>query len=552
MAATTGSGGLSGAGGWGALGMQGAGMAESAVQATRQAAAQTGPQPGSPSGSPSAQAGALPSAAELAQTARMALAQAQAQQADVMLTLSKGAQSLLAGSALLGQAGAGTGGTSTTNGGAAQNAAQSTAQNGLHTAAPDLAENAPQLTAQTLTQSAAQATGSGVSTLVADVLRAADAVLNDPLATPEQKAMATGLMQLANTMAGQSASGGGATGAGVVSLPLLQLLNAQSSGPQSAASGALGGAVVTTSGLYGLASNTAQEGARAMATALLGMGTTQEDEIVLPGGIVQFAANAAQAAGSTGQSTPATLLGNALTTALLPQLFKALTVILADQNATAEQKAAATTLLEMFDATEDTGQIPQALLNPLLAAALMPALNPSQRGRLVRAALAGEVEDMGRLEEAEQSGQGGVGGLRAALRRNAAYMASVQKPLLNLALQVGQKLDAEGVEAALAGWATAGHTAEQDMEDALGGSSILAFSQNLMADSPYMATLASTSLTPILIMSWAALLSGCLPRAVPFVPRVWRRANKKKWRRKNRQNKMNFQNLMFTNGVAEA
>ena len=299
--------------------------------------------------------------------------------------------------------------------------------------------------------------------------------------------------------------------------------------------------------LYGLASAVAQDGRLAMATAMQEMGAAQAEEIVLPGGIVQLPLGAAQVADSAvaSMSVPPALVGNALTNALLPQLFKALSAVLADASTTPAQRAAATALLQMLNTADNTAQIPQALLNPLLAAALMPALSPSVRGRLVRAALAGEVEDMGSTEEAELATGAGVGGLRAALRKNAAYLAAVQHPLLAHVLQLTQRLEAEGVEVALAGWGTAGLSREQIMEEAIGASSILAFSQNLVADSTYMGALASTSLTPILIMSWAALLSGCLPRAYPFVPRVWRRANKKKWRRKNRRNTMSLQTLLF-------
>ncbi|MCP1243563.1 hypothetical protein GOB86_12420 [Acetobacter lambici] len=509
MTATTGSGGLSGPGGWVGLGNQAPGLAEGAGQATAQ----------------SRQTAALPSSTALAQA--QAEQAEQAEQADVMLTLSKGAQSLL-GTALAGS-------------GASASTAQG-AEGGNSATAAGMAD------ASAGTVAADTSVGAGSAALMADVMRAADTVLNDPSATSEQKALASQLMQLATGMAGQSTSGGaaGATG-GALSLPLLQSL-----GAQSATTGALGGAVVTTSGLYGLASNTVQDGRRALATALAGMGAAQAEEIVLPGGIVQLAQEAGGVGDSAAVSTQPALLGNALTSGLLPELYEALSNILADKNATAEQKAAATVLLQMLDTSDDTAQmIPQALLNPLLAAALMPALSPSQRGRLVRAALAGEVEDMGRTDEAELPGGAGVSGLRAALRKNAAYLAAVQNPLLTHMLQLTQKQEADVLEAALAGWGSASISREQLMEDAIDVGSILAFSQNLMADSPYMAALASTSLTPILIMSWAALLSGCLPRAYPFVPRVWRRANKKKWRRKKQRQTMDFQNLFFTEDAVE-
>ncbi|WP_338333448.1 hypothetical protein [Acetobacter sp. LMG 32666] len=506
MSATTGSGGLSGPGNWGGLGHQPPGGADGAGQA----------------GAQLRQTAALPSSTALVQTARTALAQAQAQQADVMLTLSRGAQNLL-GTALAGN-------------GASASAAQVVEAD--NSATPGMAD--------TTAAAAETPAGAGTAALMADVTRAAETVLNDPSATSEQKALASQLIQLATSMAGQSGVAAGAAG-GALSLPLLQSL-----GAQSAAAGALGGAVVTTSGLYGLASNTVQDGRRALATALAGMGAAQAEEIVLPGGIVQLVQNTGGAAESAaGASTLPAFLGNALTSGLLPELYEALSNILADKNATAEQKAAATVLLQMLDTSEGADQIPQALLNPLLAAALMPALSPSQRGRLVRAALAGEVEDMGRTDEAEQIGGAGAGSLRAALRKNAAYLAAVQKPLLDRVLPLTQKQEAEVLEAALAGWGSATLSREQVMEEAIEAASILAFSQNLMADSPYMGALASTSLTPILIMSWAALLSGCLPRAYPFVPRVWRRANKKKWRRKNHRQKMDFQNLLFTGDAVE-
>ncbi|MBS0990054.1 hypothetical protein JK182_15605, partial [Acetobacter okinawensis] len=135
-----------------------------------------------------------------------------------------------------------------------------------------------------------------------------------------------------------------------------------------------------------------------------------------------------------------------------------------------------------------------------------------------------------------------------ALRRNAAYLAAVQQPLLSQMLQQAQTEEAEPL---LAGWSTVALRRGDGVEEVLEGGSVLALSQNLMADSPYMGALSSTGLTPILIMSWAALLSGCLPRAYPFVPRVWRRADKKKWRRKNQRNKMDLQSLLFTEGAME-
>lgn len=103
----------------------------------------------------------------------------------------------------------------------------------------------------------------------------------------------------------------------------------------------------------------------------------------------------------------------------------------------------------------------------------MPALSSSQRGRLVRAALAEEVEDMGQLADTEQTAQPGVAGLRAALRKNAAYLAAVQTPLLDHALQLTRKQEAEAVAAALAGWGFAGRSREQLMDEALNVSSIM-------------------------------------------------------------------------------
>lgn len=470
MTATAGSGGLSGSGNWAGLG---AAMVEGAGQSLVQ------PQSGA-------------SSAAQSLSLRSTVADAQAQQADVMLTLSEGAQSLLA------------------NGGAA----------------------------------GAVVATAGTNALAADVMQAADAVLNDPSATVEQKAMAKQLMQVATTMTTQSASGAAGTSAS-------QLAGQSTLAAQPG--GLLGGAVVTSSGLYGLTSTAMQESARNMAFALLGTSTAQAEEIVLPGGIVQLPQNTeeAVAASAAGLSE---LSGNALSNALLPELFEAMASVLSDENATTEQKQAATALLQTFEASDDSAQIPQALLNPLLAAALMPAVSPSIRGRLVRAALAEDVEDMGQTEEAEASGRfvAGAGGLRAVLARNAAYLASVQKPLLNHVLQLIQRQEAEAVEAGLAGWGTAQLSREQLAEEALQSSAILVSSQDLMAESTYMGALASTSLTPILIMSWAALLSGFLPRAYPFVPRVRRRANKKKWRRKKQNQKMDFQNLLFMGNAVDA
>lgn len=540
---TTGAGALPSPGPWAGLARQGAGAAA-------EGAGQSVPQ--------SAQVG-LPSTTTLVQTARTALAQAQAQQAGVMLTLSAGAQSLLGGSALLGMGGrsASAQGASTpaTPGGAglvasdtAVHAAQDTAQG----AAAELASGATDAASGLAFGSGGggAATGAGVGALVADVMQAADAVLADPLATEAQKTMASQLVRMVSSMAGQSASswaGGGSSGlagslaAGLASSVGADLALLQAEG---ATSGAAGGAVVTTAGLYGLASNAVQAGRLNMATALQNMGATLGEEIVLPGGIVQLSQTEALGAVA---SAPVALAGNALTNALLPELFKVLSALVADQSATDAQKAAASALLQILDTEgEGTEQIPQALLNPLLAAALMPALTPSQRGRLVRAALAGEVEDMGRTEELDLSGGGGAGALRAALRRNSAYLAAVQQPLLK---QIAQQ--AQEVDPLLAGWSVAARSRAAGEEDVLEGSSVLALSQNLMADSPYMGALSSTSLTPILIMSWAALLSGCLPRAFPFVPRLWRRANKKRWHRKNRRAKMDLQNLLFPDGVVE-
>ncbi|MDE7548397.1 hypothetical protein PY793_10430 [Acetobacter fabarum] len=498
MTATTGSGGLPGAGNWLGQAAQGYGMADGG-----QTIAQ------------SRLAAALPSSAALVQTARTALVAAQAQRAEVMLTLSEGAKTLLGGSLS-----------------ASQPATTATAD---HTA----------------TVAGASQSVAGTTSLVADIMQAANAVLNDPSATVDQKAMADRLVQLATAMAAGSASGGGsglANGVAAV-LPLLQSLGAQTEAP-----GVPGGAVVTTAGLYGLVSNAVQDGR--LASALLGMAGAQEEEIVLPGGIVQLPQDLET--GSVGALMPVSSAGvggsltNALSNALLPDLFRALSAVLANTNATDEQKAAATALLQMLETADNTLDIPQALLNPLVAAALMPALSPSQRGRLVRAALAEEVEDMGQTAEAEQTGQPGVAGLRAALRKNAAYLASVQNPLLDRALLLTHKQEAEAVATALAGWGFAGLSRGQLMDEALDVSSILAFSQNLMADTPYMGALASTSLTPILIMSWAALLSGCLPRVYPFVPRVWRRADKNKWRRQKQNQKMDFQHLLFMGDAAGA
>lgn len=523
---TTGAGGLSGPGPWAGLGMQGAGAAEGSAQS----AAQSGTQAGA-----SAQVG-LPSAITLVQSARTALAQAQAQQAGVMLSLSAGAQSLLDGSTLLdvvGRAATTQGGSTATSASGAQAAPADTAQNTAQNVAHGTAHGASGLASGLASGSVAS--GAGVSTLVADVMQAVETVLADPLATDVQKAMASQLVRMLTAMAGQSASAW--TSGMVASLPLLQA--------EVLPSGAAGGAVVTTSGLYGLARSAVLDGRAAMATALQNMGATLGEEIVLPGGIVQLSQSVAQGAGA---SVPVPLAGNALTNALLPELFRALSALVADKSATDAQKAAATLLLQLLDTEEEdgAGQIPQALLNPLLAAALVPALTPAQRGRLVRATLAGEVEDMGRTEELDLSGGPGAGGLRAALRRNAAYLAAVQQPLLNQMLQ-----QAEEVAPLLAGWSAATLRRGDGGEDALVGSSVLALSQNLMADSPYMGALSSTGLTPILIMSWAALLSGCLPRAYPFVPRVWRRADKKKWRRKNQRSKMDLQSLLFTEGAME-
>ncbi|GAA3674574.1 MULTISPECIES: hypothetical protein [Acetobacter] len=509
MTATTGSGSLPGVGNWLGQAGQGTSMADAgAGQATVQ----------------SSLVGALPSSTALMQSARTALVAAQAQQAEVMLTLSEGAKTLLDGASSARQPTASADNTAT---------AAETSQN----TAISMAGRAP--------------TGAGITSLVADIMRAADTVLNDPAATADQKAMASRLVQLATAMAGQPAGGGGSALAGGIAaaLPLLQSLGAPPETP-----GALGGAVVTTAGLYGLVGNTVQDGR--LAIALQGMAGPQEGEIVLPGGIVQFPQD--MEAGTVAVLMPASSAGvggsltNALSSALLPDLFRALSAVLANTNATDEQKAAATALLQMLETADNAPDIPQALLNPLVAAALMPALSPSQRGRLVRAALAGEVEDMGQLAEAEQTDQPGVAGLRAALRKNAAYLAAVQTPLLDHALELTRKLEAEAVAAALAEWGFAGRSREQWMDEALDVSSIMAFSQNLMADSPYMGALASTSLTPILIMSWAALLSGCLPRAYPFVPRVWRRADKKKWRRKSPNQRMDFQNLLFMGDTVEA
>ena len=510
----------------------------------------------------SAQVG-LPSTTTLVQTGRTALAQAQAQQAGVVLTLSAGAQSLLGGSALLGM-----------DGRSASNQETSTpvVPGGAGSVASDTAVHAAQDTAQGVAAELASgatdaasglafgpggggaATGAGVGALVADVMQAADAVLADPLATEAQKTMASQLVRMVSSMAGQSASswaGGASSGlagslaAGLASSVGADLALLQAEGSVSGAtSGAAGGAVVTTAGLYGLASNAVLAGRLNMATALQNMGATLGEEIVLPGGIVQLSQTGGLGAVA---SAPAALAGNALTNALLPELFKVLSALVADQSVTDAQKAAASALFQILD-TEGEGaeQIPQALLNPLLAAALMPALTPSQRGRLVRAALAGEVEDMGLTEDLALSGGGGAGALRAALRRNGAYLAAVQQPLLNRIVQQAQEVDP-----LLAGWSVAARSRAAGEEDVLEGSSVLALSQNLMADSPYMGALSSTSLTPILIMSWAALLSGCLPRAFPFVPRLWRRANKKRWHRKNRRTKMDLQNLLFTDGVVE-
>ncbi|MFT9087737.1 MAG: hypothetical protein ABF436_03910 [Acetobacter okinawensis] len=527
---TTGAGGLSGPGPWAGLGMQGVGTAEGSAQSATQSGAQAGA---------SAQVG-LPSATTLVQSARTALAQAQAQQAGVMLTLSAGAQSLLGGSSLLdvvGRAATTQGGSTATSADSAQAALADTAQN----TAQNLAQGAAQGAASGLASGLASgsvASGAGISTLVADVMQAVETVLADPAATDAQKTMASQLVRMLTAMAGQSASAW--TSGMVASLPLLQA--------EVLPSGAAGGAVVTTSGLYGLASNAVLDGRVAMATALQNMGATQGEEIVLPGGIVQLSQTVAQGAGA---SVPVSLAGNALTNALLPELFRALSALVADQSATDAQKAAAMLLLQLLGTEEEedgAGQIPQALLNPLLAAALMPALTPAQRGRLVRATLAGEAEDMGRTEELDLSGGPGAGGLRAALRRNAAYLAAVQQPLLNQMLQQAQTEEAEPL---LAGWSTAALRRGDGVEEVLEGGSVLALSQNLMADSPYMGALSSTGLTPILIMSWAALLSGCLPRAYPFVPRVWRRADKKKWRRKNQRSKMDLQSLLFTQGAVE-
>lgn len=520
MTATTGSGGLSGPGNWVGLGAQGSGLAEGAGQAAMQ----------------SRLAGAMPSSTALVQTARTALAAAQAQQADVMLTLSEGAKTLLGGT-LLGNGSAASAFMAAARNATTQTATQAATQTGVQAGAQ---------AASTAEQTPVTA---GSAALVADMMHAADTVLANPAATVAQKAMATQVMQMATAMAAQSTSGGAnGIASGGVDLPLLQSL-----GAQEEASGVLGGAVVTTSGLYGLASSTVQDSSRVMASALASMADTQAEEIVLPGGIVQLpqdTAGGVNALLSASSASVGSSLTNALSTALLPDLFKALSAVLANPNATDVQKAAATALLQMLDTAQGGEQVPQALLNPLLAAALMPALSPSQRGRMVRAALAEDVEDMGRLEEAEQSGQPGAAGLRAALRKNAAYLDAVQKPLLDHVLQISEKQ--EELEAAAAGWGAMGLSREQIMEDALGSSSILAFSQNLMADSPYMGALASTSLTPILIMSWAALLSGCLPRAYPFVPRVWRRANKKRWCRKNQRQKMDLQNLLFTGDAVQA
>ncbi|WP_048854390.1 hypothetical protein [Acetobacter syzygii] len=487
MTATTGSGSLPGAGSWVGLGAEGA---------------------------------AMPSAATMLQAARTALAQAQAQQADVLFTLSEGAQNLL-GSALLSTEAVT---TSTTE----------------------------ELAAATQGTRAAFATD-GTSTLAADVMQAANAVLNDTSTTVEQKNMATALKHLVTAMGAQSATAE-QNAAGLsprtIGQTISQMLDQQAGA--AVAGSALGGAVVTPSGLYGLASSAVQEGRRSMATALLGMGTAQAEEIVLPGGIVQLPQQATGTGGAASGATVASeLAGNGLSNALLPDLFKAIASVLMDAGATAEQKAAATALLQMFETAETPEQIPQVLLNPLLAAVLVPAPSPSVRGRLVRAALAEEVEDMGQTEGAEPSAIG-AGGLRAALGKNAAYLAAVQQPLLAHTLQLTQKQEAEAVEAALAGWGMAALSPAQLMEEALQSSSILAFSQNLMADSVYMGALASTGLTPVLVMSWAALLSGCLPRAYPFVPRVWRRANKRKWTRKKRPPKMDFQNLFFTDAPVQA
>ncbi|MFT8863287.1 MAG: hypothetical protein ABF916_09900 [Acetobacter fabarum] len=513
MTATTGSGGLPGVGNWLGQAVQGAGQGTSMADGgAGQATAQ------------SRLAGALPSSTALVQSARTALVAAQAQQAEVMLTLSEGAKTLLGGTSSARQPTTSADNTAT---------AAATSQN----TAASMAGRVP--------------TGAGTTSLVADLMQAANAVLNDPAATADQKAMASRLVQLATAMAGQSAGGGGSALAGGIAaaLPLLQSLGAQPEAP-----GALGGAVVTTAGLYGLVGNTVQDGR--LASALQGMAGAQEEEIVLPGGIVQLPQDVE--AGTVAALMPASSAGvggsltNALSSALLPDLFRALSAVLTNTNTTDEQKAAATALLQMLETADNTLDIPQALLNPLVAAALMPALSPSQRGRLVRAALAEEVEDMGQLADTEQTAQPGVAGLRAALRKNAAYLAAVQTPLLDHALQLTRKQEAEAVAAALAGWGFAGRSREQLMDEALDVSSIMALSQNLMADSPYMGALASTSLTPILIMSWAALLSGCLPRAYPFVPRVWRRADKKKWRRKSPNQKMDFQNLLFMGDAVEA
>ncbi|MFT9360832.1 hypothetical protein [Acetobacter okinawensis] len=526
---TTGAGGLSGPGPWMGLGMQGAGVAEGSTPSATQSGTQAGA---------SAQVG-LPSATTLVQSARTTLAQAQAQQAGVMLSLSAGAQSLLDGSTLLGVVGRSAttqGGSTATSADSAQAALADTAQNTAQNVAQGTAQGAASGLASGLA-SGSVASGAGISTLVADVMQAVETVLADPAATDAQKTMASQLVRMLTAMAGQSASAW--TSGMVASLPLLQA--------EVLPSGAAGGAVVTTSGLYGLARSAVLDGRAAMATALQNMGATQGEEIVLPGGIVQLSQSMAQGAGA---SVPVSLAGNALTNALLPELFRALSALVADQSATDAQKAAATLLLQLLGTEEEdgAGQIPQALLNPLLAAALMPALTPAQRGRLVRATLAGEAEDMGRTEELDLSGGPGAGGLRAALRRNAAYLAAVQQPLLNQMLQQAQTEEAEPL---LADWSAAALRRGDGVEEVLEGGSVLALSQNLMADSPYMGALSSTGLTPILIMSWAALLSGCLPRAYPFVPRVWRRADKKKWRRKNQRNKMDLQSLLFTEGAME-
>ncbi|WP_264816148.1 hypothetical protein, partial [Gluconobacter kondonii] len=61
------------------------------------------------------------------------------------------------------------------------------------------------------------------------------------------------------------------------------------------------------------------------------------------------------------------------------------------------------------------------------------------------------------------------------MRRNSAYLAAVQQPLLK---QIAQQ--AQEVDPLLAGWSVAARSRAAGEEDVLEGSSVLALSQNLM------------------------------------------------------------------------